>query len=187
MRVTIQTDELIPEGMYPAIFTAAEPFDQGPYGPAVRLEFTLQGPDYQGQTVNGIASIAKVSPNSKLYRWIKVLAGTDFDPGVEVDLQGYIGRSVGVLMKHSVSSKGGQSATYSNVSDLVPLNSSWFSGTPSPKPAVAQGGESRPTYTQPSDKPAQPQTGSPKTIPGASGRVEKPAATPAPTRTVLDF
>ena len=105
MRFTMQANTGIPVGNYSAEFIGAEEFNnESDYGPAVRLKFrVLDGPQVNSE-VSRICS-QTLSPKSNLYKFVRMLKGSDIEAGEEVDLQSYVGTR-GMIVVEETDSGG---------------------------------------------------------------------------------
>ena len=91
------------------------------YGPTLMFSFKILTPDVgDGVILNGLCSAnedGKLLTGSKLYRWLCVLNGANFDDGEEVDPENFVGSRVELIIENT--QKNGWE--FSNVKTLVRL------------------------------------------------------------------
>ena len=117
MLLTVQKREgfvLIDEGIYQAKLESVKPV-LTVNGDAYRLTFTIteDGP-YNDRKVNGMCGF-QLYPESKLYKWLSAIKGSEFAPYEEVDLDQLIGRTCMITVTHT--ERDGR--TYANVADVT--------------------------------------------------------------------
>ena len=86
------------------------------YGPAILFLFKITSSNGSDIFVSGLCS-KRLTPRSKLYDWLCILNGCNFDIGDSVDPEEFIGHKVELVVENSESN----GRTYSNVKQLLRL------------------------------------------------------------------
>lgn len=127
IRLETTVFELHPEGHFVMEFTSFKPVQHEQYGTMLELYFTspeLREVDDKPFELRRRVS-AKISPRTTLYSFLTALGQDAQDAADEYIAEGgqgvfrlseYLGRKVGVTVKHEV---GGNGTTYANVKDFV--------------------------------------------------------------------
>lgn len=93
VKIEQKSYELLPVGDYKAVITNVQN-DEGMFGPQLRVDFLVEGGDYEGSQLVGWCS-ATFSPRSKLYSWTKAaFGGTEIPPTYAFNSDDVIGRRV---------------------------------------------------------------------------------------------
>jgi hypothetical protein len=134
----------LPEDVYLAEFTDFTPPEDLPpeaqsFGPAVRLTYTVVGGDYDGQTLDELASV-KGGPKAKLRQRAAALRGSDYGPDESIRLVPLLGQQIKLVVKVTGDDQKG---FYNKIESALPA-------TPAPRAARPAGG------AEPAAAPARP-------------------------------
>ena len=111
MKMTMGTGGL-PVGSYSARFKKCEEYKENldKYGPAVRLVFTVQGGEHDGEEGFAVCS-AKLTPRSKLTKFATAIKGGPIAAGDEIDFDDLVGVE-GLIVVEETESGGSKVASF---------------------------------------------------------------------------
>jgi hypothetical protein len=156
---------VVEDGVYEAELATVDDIE-GRYGPSMKFNFTITGPDsvapeFIGMTVNMLCT-AKLAPGNKLDEALVALGGA-VEIGEDVDPADYIGTKCRV----SVQAKEKDGKTYANVIRVLPFKRAAGGAPPAQRPAAAPA-------QRPAAAPAQRPAAAPAQRPAATA-TKKPA------------
>ena len=88
----------VPASVYQVEFARAEAFDEGEYGPGVKLIWKILDGEFAGEEATRICSM-KLSPKSNLYQFVKALGGREPQPGERIELDSFVGTRGSVVVE----------------------------------------------------------------------------------------
>jgi hypothetical protein len=113
-----QSANVVPHGLHTAKITEIK-YGESQYGKTIKFLFAIQ--DVDGEPIiSGMASAEKLTPMTKLYKWLLALNGGGAIPvNADIEPEIFVGKGVKIFVENT--EKNG--AEYSNVKDILCLDS----------------------------------------------------------------
>jgi hypothetical protein len=96
--IEVKSGSGTPPGVYQVKGCRAEAFDEGEYGPGVKLCWGISDGEFAGEEATRICSL-KLSPKSNLFKFVKALSGREPQPGEKIDLNSFADVSGSVVVE----------------------------------------------------------------------------------------
>jgi len=112
----------ISQGVHTATIKKIQEMDSS-FGKAIKFFFSVNDIEFdldaekepEEPVINGVCSANKLTPSTKLYRWLSAINGGKLDVGAEIDFDKYIGLNVEILVINSEK----EGREYSNVTEII--------------------------------------------------------------------
>ena len=88
----------VPAGSYDAKFKGIEEFNEGEYGPGVRLLYEVTSGEHAGEIASRICS-QKFSSKSNLFKFAGQLRGTEVSLGEDFDFAEFVGTTGKIMVE----------------------------------------------------------------------------------------
>ena len=131
---------VLPEDIYVVELLRFEDGPEGPYGPSLRLVYSIVEGEYAGEVLDELASL-KSGPKAKLRQRAEALRGHPYETGEAIRLVPLFGKRARAVVKVHKTDQGGE---FNRIDNLMPL----------PAPRSAQ--------RVPPEAPAAPAAASPR-------------------------
>jgi hypothetical protein len=86
--IEVKSGSGTPPGVYQVVFVRAEAFNEGDFGPGVKLIWKILDGELAGEETNRICSL-KLSPKTNLFKFVKALGGREPQPGEQIELDSF--------------------------------------------------------------------------------------------------
>jgi hypothetical protein len=107
----------LPEDIYEVEFLRFEDGPEGQYGPSLRLIYGVVGGEYNGETIDELASM-KGGPKSKLRQRAEAFLGRSYETGEGIRLVPLFGKRGRAVVKIHKTEQGGE---FNRIESLMPM------------------------------------------------------------------
>ena len=125
MKMKVEVNNFsISQGVHTATIKSIQSMDSA-FGKAVRFYFSVNDIEFdlnaekepEEPMIAGVCSANKLTPSTKLYRWLSAMSGGKLDVGAEIDFDSYLGKNVEILVINSQK----EGREFSNVTEIIKI------------------------------------------------------------------